>query len=150
MRFIAVTAAIITLGAGAYMFIDYGGPSEAELAYNAASEGASAPLPTGGGPMVDVDSLSTEAKRGRLTFNGVCATCHGRDGLGGPAGPPLIHKIYEPSHHGDGAFYLAVQNGVRQHHWDFGNMPAQKGVSRSQVDQIIAYVREAQRQNGIN
>jgi len=94
-------------------------------------------------------SLSPDAERGRLAFNANCATCHGRDALGGPGGPPLIHKIYEPSHHGDASFHLAVQNGVQQHHWDFGNMPAQEGVSPDTVDLIIAYVREAQRAEGI-
>ena len=33
-----------------------------------------------------------------------CATCHGADlkgsDKGSNQGPPLLHKIYEPSHHG--------------------------------------------------
>lgn len=100
--------------------------------------------------VIDIDALSSDQQRGRLAFNVVCAECHGRDALGGDGGPPLIHKIYEPSHHGDGAFYRAVQAGVPQHHWGFGNMPAQAGVTRTVVADIVDYVRAAQRQNGIN
>lgn len=102
------------------------------------------------GVIVDVAALTSDQQRGRLAFNSACAECHGRDALGGDGGPPLIHKIYEPSHHGDGAFYRAVQAGVPQHHWGFGNMPRQTGVSPTQVADIVDYVRAAQRQNGIN
>lgn len=95
-------------------------------------------------------SLSQTAEKGRLAFNQNCATCHGRDAKGGASGPSLIHKIYEPSHHGDGSFHLAVQRGVQQHHWKFGNMPPQPQVDTADVDNIIAFVREAQRAVGIN
>jgi hypothetical protein len=47
------------------------------------------------------------------------------------------------------SFYLAVQNGVRAHHWRFGDMPAQTGLTRADVAGIVAYVRELQRANGI-
>ena len=94
--------------------------------------------------------LSPAGARGRLAFNQNCAECHGRDAKGGPGGPPLIHKIYEPSHHADGAFRLAVARGVQQHHWDFGNMPAMpERVSEAEMEDIIAFIREAQRANGI-
>lgn len=36
--------------------------------------------------------------------------------------PPLVHRIYEPDHHGDRAFLSTVQNGVQSHHWDFCGM----------------------------
>ena len=97
------------------------------------------------------DSLSDQEQIGKRAFDAVCAACHGvnaagRDGMG----PPLVHKIYEPSHHGDMSFYLAVENGVRAHHWRFGNMPAQTGLTRADVGTIITYVRALQRTNGIN
>ncbi len=79
-----------------------------------------------------------------------CVQCHGQHATGTDAGPPLVHKIYEPSHHGDGAFYAAVRQGVHQHHWPFGSMPAIPGVTEDQVTLIIAYVRTLQRANGIN
>lgn len=99
---------------------------------------------------VKVPSLSGEAMAGEQEFNKNCSTCHGANAAGSDQGPPLIHKIYEPSHHADGSFYSAVQNGVRAHHWRFGDMPPQPGVNAAVVGQIIAYVRELQRANGIN
>ena len=64
--------------------------------------------------------------------------------------PPLVHKIYEPNHHGDLSFQLAAKNGVRAHHWPFGNMPPIEGVSENEVSEIIVYVRELQRANDIH
>jgi mono/diheme cytochrome c family protein len=97
------------------------------------------------------DSLSTEAQRGKQAFDAVCAACHGADAAGKMgSGPPLVHKIYEPSHHGDQAFFLAAQQGVKAHHWPFGNMPPQDGLTRADLAGIVAYVRELQRFNGIN
>jgi len=64
--------------------------------------------------------------------------------------PPLVHKIYEPNHHGDMAFLMAARNGVRAHHWKFGNMPPVEGITDAEVITIVAYVRALQRANGIN
>lgn len=112
------------------------------------------PAPAQGAAMVEVtlpDALSQEAQMGKQAFDAVCAECHGPNGAGKTGkGPPLIHKIYEPSHHGDMSFHLAVQNGVRAHHWKFGNMPPQDGLTRADVNAIVAYVREVQQANGIN
>ncbi|MRU15414.1 cytochrome c [Roseovarius sp. A21] len=110
------------------------------------------PLPQGAA-LADVrvpDGLSQQAQMGERAFNGVCADCHGKKAAGRQGmGPPLVHKIYEPSHHGDMAFHLAVKNGVRAHHWPFGNMPSQSGLTKGDVSAIVAYVRELQRENGI-
>ena len=95
-------------------------------------------------------SFSAAAMAGEVLFSANCATCHGKNAAGGTGnGPPLVHIIYEPNHHGDGSFYRAVAHGVRAHHWPFGNMPAIAGVSEADVTKIIAYVRELQRANGI-
>ena len=97
------------------------------------------------------DSLSDRARLGKRGFDAVCAACHGENAAGRDGmGPPLVHKIYEPSHHGDMSFEMAVQNGVRAHHWSFGDMPPQDGLTRADVIDIVAYVRELQRANGIN
>ena len=40
-------------------------------------------------------------ERGALVFNNSCAICHGVDAKGGPTGPPLVHSIYSPGHHGN-------------------------------------------------
>jgi mono/diheme cytochrome c family protein len=79
-----------------------------------------------------------------------CARCHGPQGTGSDQGPPLVNRIYEPSHHPDAAFYRAVSHGVRAHHWHFGDMPALGGLSNADVTAIIAYVRGLQRKAGIN
>ena len=106
-----------------------------------------------GAPMVAVTVPTMDPKMitGEKLFNDNCAACHGaaasgRDGIG----PPLIHKIYEPSHHGDAAFLLAAKRGVRAHHWPFGNMPVVENVNETDVQRIVDYVRFIQRANGIN
>jgi hypothetical protein len=58
--------------------------------------------------------------------------------------------IYEPSHHADAAFTLAVRRGVRAHHWRFGDMPSLPHVTTVQTDEITRYVRFLQRQVGID
>lgn len=106
-----------------------------------------------GGPLVavSVPQLSPVAEQGQATFVANCAACHGVNASGQDGvAPPLVHIIYEPNHHGDASFYRAVQQGVRAHHWRFGNMPPVEGVSEQEVASIITYVRELQRANGIN
>lgn len=99
---------------------------------------------------VSLPQLSKQAEFGRTAFEANCASCHGVNAAGQDGvAPPLVHKIYEPNHHGDASFLLAVKNGVRAHHWRFGNMPQIKGVEDSEVRQIVTYVRELQRANGI-
>ncbi len=87
--------------------------------------------------------------RGAVLFATNCAACHGRDAMGTDRGPPLIHRIYEPSHHDDFSFYRAVSNGSRQHHWQFGDMPPVPGVSFADTGHIVAWVRQQQRKAGI-
>lgn len=97
------------------------------------------------------ESLSQNAQIGQLGFEAKCAACHGVNAAGQDGvAPPLVHIIYEPSHHGDEAFQRAAAMGVRGHHWPFGDMPSVEGVTRGDVTMIIAYVRELQRANGIN
>lgn len=109
---------------------------------------------TEGAAMVDVilpASSTTQEQMGETAFNAKCAACHGDSGAGRDGiAPPLIHKIYEPRHHGDMSFQLAAMNGVRAHHWPFGNMPAIEGVTPSDITTITAYIRAIQRVNGIN
>lgn len=98
---------------------------------------------------VQVPALSLTAQKGEAAFNDNCAACHGDNASGTDQGPPLIHDIYNPGHHADGAFFLAAKNGVRAHHWPYGNMPKQPQVSAGEVAAIVAYVRELQAANGI-
>ncbi len=77
-----------------------------------------------------------------------CAECHGADLTGTDRGPSHLSIVYEPSHHSDAAFALAVKNGVRAHHWDFGPMLPVEGLSKSDVEAIVAFVRNEQRREG--
>ncbi|MCP3678627.1 MAG: cytochrome c [Deltaproteobacteria bacterium] len=90
-----------------------------------------------------------EFEKGAGLFKLNCASCHGLEGVGTDKGPPLVHKIYEPGHHGDMSFYLAVMKGVRAHHWRFGDMPKVEGLREKEVGSIILYVRFLQRLAGI-
>jgi len=130
----------------------------AAIAYAAlpASDNPTAPQALSGekgSPIVQVvlpSALSPEAQMGQRAFDAVCAACHGNAAAGREGmGPPFIHPIYKPDHHGDMAFEMAVAQGVRAHHWPFGNMPPQKGLTGSDVRNIIAYVRELQHANGV-
>ena len=73
-----------------------------------------------------------EVQVGEAKFTANCAACHGVRGVGTKQGPPLVHKIYEPTHH-----------------WEFGNMPKIEGVTSGDVEHIIRYVRWLQREAGI-
>ena len=114
-------------------------------------------LSVAGGETSDVTSasvlmperLSPTAEAGQIAFADNCADCHGENGGGTNQGPPLIHIIYEPSHHADIAFVLAARNGARAHHWRFGDMPPQPQMSEQEIADIIQFVREVQRTNGI-
>ena len=86
---------------------------------------------------------------GEVLFNAKCAQCHGANASGSDKGPPLVHKIYEPNHHGDASFHNAALNGARAHHWRFGDMPPVEGIMPAEIDQIIVYVRSLQKQHGI-
>ncbi|MCP4072046.1 MAG: cytochrome c [Hyphomicrobiales bacterium] len=99
---------------------------------------------------IKIPELSQPAKTGKSLFDKTCAQCHGENAVGvDRAGPPLIHKIYEPGHHGDQTFILAAARGVRSHHWKFGDMPPVEGIKRAEIEKIVTYIRELQRANGI-
>lgn len=94
-------------------------------------------------------AVLAEYAKGEALYNTYCARCHGLRAAGTDHGPTFISRIYEPNHHGDSAFQLAARNGVRAHHWSFGDMPKVEGVTPQEVDEIIRYVRWLQRQAGI-
>ncbi len=94
-------------------------------------------------------TLSEVALAGEKLFNANCSACHGIGATGTGQGPPLLNRIYHPGHHPDFTFRNAVRQGVRQHHWRFGNMAPLPGVSGDDVEKIICYVREIQRAEGI-
>lgn len=142
MRAVQIIVVIVGLGGLAYWLTMTSGKQVAQEDEGATSAIAEVVLP---------EALSTNAQIGKTAFEAKCAACHGINAVGqAEIAPPLVHKIYEPSHHGDEAFQRAVSGGVRQHHWSFGNMPAIEGLTRGDVAMIIAYVRELQQANGIH
>lgn len=90
-----------------------------------------------------------DAVVGAGVFEAQCASCHGATAAGSDQGPPLVDKVYRPSRHADGAFLIAVLIGVPQHHWRFGSMPPQEGLSDQDIADIVAFVRQLQREAGI-
>ncbi|MCI4661793.1 MAG: cytochrome c [Neomegalonema sp.] len=143
----AAGAALLALG-GYFLLARTTAPAPSEQPHAAKS-----PAPQASEALVAVHlpaQLTETARLGKQHFDTNCQICHGANAQGRDGfGPPLIHKIYEPSHHGDMSFYRAAALGVRAHHWRFGNMPAVEGVTQEQVSAIIAYIRELQRANGI-
>ena len=100
---------------------------------------------------IQMPPIDGNAAIGQRIFENACVACHGTNAVGVEgAGPPLIHVIYEPSHHADESFQRAVALGVRSHHWRFGDMPPVEGLTRGDVAMVVAYIREIQRANGIN
>lgn len=148
---LGILAVVVIAGGGWYW-------THAQPAPDARASSTDAPpntMPSAGRPLVAVTvpaALSAQAQLGEGFFNAVCASCHGRNAAGQDGvAPPLIHRIYEPSHHGDMAFVMAARNGVRAHHWPFGNMPpVEQNLTDAELGAIIAYVREVQSANGIN
>ncbi len=140
MKSIIVAAAVLMLAVAAFLLWP-----RADAPGQAPDAGAGSAL-----AQVTVPELSGKALLGQRAFEAKCAACHGENAAGRDgSGPPLVHVIYEPSHHADGAFALAVANGARAHHWSFGDMPPVDGLTGSDVANIVAYVRTLQRANGI-
>lgn len=109
--------------------------------------GSDSAAPVGGDTGIPVQD-PTLVSAGEPLYQANCADCHGTDLRGTSVGPSHLSIVYEPGHHGDAAFLLAVRSGVRQHHWPFGDMAPVPGLSDEDVVAIIAYVREKQRING--
>ncbi len=95
------------------------------------------------------DSGSGSPSSGEELYQQRCSNCHGSDLRGTPAGPSQLSIIYEPGHHPDEAYRSAVENGAKAHHWEFGDMPPINGLSSAEVDEIIAYIREVQKREGL-
>ena len=85
---------------------------------------------------------------GAALYQANCAECHGTDLRGTDRGPSHLSIVYEPNHHGDAAFLLAIQRGTPAHHWPFGDMEPVEGLTEDDTTAIIAYVREQQRLHG--
>ena len=130
---VAIVALLLTAGCG--------GDDAPEQATAEPQRAAAAAAPASG--------ISEMARAGESVFNANCSICHGAGAVGTRQGPPLTDGVYHPGHHPDPSFRNAVRNGVPQHHWGFGDMPPVPGVSPDEVEEIICYVRQTQRTNGL-
>ncbi len=85
---------------------------------------------------------------GDILYQASCASCHGSDLRGTDFGPSQLSVVYQPGHHPDESYASAALNGVRSHHWDFGDMQPIAGLSGADMDRIVAFIRETQRTEG--
>lgn len=102
------------------------------------------------------DSPATAAPRvpfkyavGNKKYQENCSVCHGVSLEGSKQGPPLLHGFYKPSHHNDASFYRAALQGVRAHHWNFGDMPRIPGVTQQDMEAIVPFIRWFQQDRGL-
>jgi len=143
---------LVAIGGAAMMLWRASAPEDDPMTPTVSTrmDGADAAAPARPADEIVVPTLSSAGAMGSANFEESCASCHGANAAGSDKGPPLVHKIYEPSHHADFSFVLAAKNGVRAHHWGFGDMKPVPGVTDKQIEWITQYVREMQRANGIN
>jgi cytochrome c2 len=104
------------------------------------------PLMTGTIKAAEEVEVPFHLGKGQLLYEKYCSSCHGAELNGNDKGPTLIHPFYKPSHHGDKSFYRAALQGVKQHHWDFGDMPPVEGMTPKKMDSVVPYVRYYQQQ----
>lgn len=108
----------------------------AALLMGGCSDGDEQGAPTG--PSGDGAALYAES----------CASCHGSDLRGTDQGPSHLSQVYEPGHHPDASFRAAITQGAVAHHWSFGDMEPVPGLDDSEIDAVIAFVREQQALHG--
>ena len=84
--------------------------------------------------------------KGQLLYERYCSACHGIELQGSEQGPPLLHPFYKPSHHDDKSFVRAVLKGVKQHHWEFGDMPPVEGMTPKKTQRVVSFLRYYQQQ----
>ncbi|MBI2235639.1 MAG: cytochrome c [Magnetospirillum sp.] len=95
--------------------------------------------------LVQPTTLTPPAQAGKVAFEAICATCHGKALRGTDNGPPLLHAYYAPgAGHGDDVVLATIANGTTSHHWKFGDMPKPEGLKPGQEKDVLAYVRAMQ------
>lgn len=105
----------------------------------------------GSGSAIDIEVLNQDPELvavGADLYATACGSCHGDDLRGTDRGPSHLSEVYEPNHHADAAFLLAVRRGVAPHHWSFGPMPPIEGLTDDDVNAIVAFVRDVQGREG--
>lgn len=94
------------------------------------------------------DGASSDGNLGAEVYANSCASCHGAELQGTDDGPSQLSIVYEPNHHTDDSYRSAIANGVREHHWPFGDMPPVEGLSEEEVEAVIGFVRSEQERQG--
>ncbi len=146
MRKLSMIVIAAGIGLVAYWVLASGEPTPQAAVEGVVPSGESAEMVA-----VTLPEFSAEAERGQGYFGAVCATCHGPKAGGiDSKGPPLVHRLYVPGHHSDQAIVMAARRGVQSHHWRFGNMPVIEGLTDGDLRDIIVFLREVQRANGIS
>lgn len=119
MRSVFAIGAIVIAGGRADTLWPTGDPTTRAIAEMAS---------TGNTALAEVvvpDVLLQDTQIGERAYVANCGACNGANAAGQDGvAPPRIHRIYEPSPHGDKSFQRAAVLGVRAHHWSFGDMPA--------------------------
>ncbi|MCY3892717.1 MAG: cytochrome c [Acidimicrobiaceae bacterium] len=85
---------------------------------------------------------------GAAVYQQYCAECHGVDLRGTDKGPSQLSIIYEPNHHGDYAYRVAIREGTREHHWWFGDMPPVEDITDLEIEKVISFIRAEQQRLG--
>ena len=85
---------------------------------------------------------------GAAVYQQYCAECHGVDLRGTDKGPSQLSIIYEPNHHGDYAYRVAITQGTREHHWWFGDMPPVEDITDLEIEKVISFIRAEQQRLG--
>lgn len=96
----------------------------------------------------DADQPSPQVADGAALYQRSCASCHGSDLRGTDRGPSHLSQVYAPDHHPDAAFRAAITHGSQAHHWNFGDMAPVPGLTDTEIDAIIAFVRDQQETHG--
>ena len=97
---------------------------------------------------VTVPDLPGDAAAGAVVYEQSCAGCHGADGSGADAGPGLLVPEYSLPGFDDTALVTAIVNGVAADEGRYGGMPMIRGLSDQDLADLIAFVRELQRDSG--
>ena len=95
-------------------------------------------------------TYSPAAERGIELFRRGCASCHGELGVGAARGPSLMLVMYGQERLSDRALRRAITDGAAERWWTMGDMPPSPGLTASQIDAVIRFLRETQRANGIH
>ena len=115
---------------------------------NDASSVDTAPAITSDAPAPPTTAAGPAVPDGAAVYQQYCAECHGVDLRGTDKGPSQLSIIYEPNHHGDYAYRVAIREGTREHHWWFGDMPPVEGITDLEIEKVISYIRAEQERLG--